>query len=90
VEQRKRAEGQADFVMYSDELFCYGLYKLGGDNFSNNYAQVYKALDKATNDEKSIYRSRGLTYGHEAYFKSAKSHYDLDRLLDFVPGILSV
>lgn len=89
VEQRNGADSHADFVMYADELFCYGLYKLGGDDYSANYTSVYDALFQASGDEKTIYTAKGLTYSHNGYFKSAKSRYDLDRLLGFVPGKLS-
>ena len=89
VEQRNGADSHADFVMYADELFCYGLYKLDGDDYSAHYRSVYDALFQASGDEKTIYTAKGLTYSHNGYFKSAKSRYDLDRLLGFVPGKLS-
>ena len=85
VVERRNLEAQAaDFVMYADELFCYGLHKLGGDDLAANYQHVYDTLSDAIDAEKAMLASKGLTYSHNAYFKSAKSRYDLDRLLGFV------
>jgi hypothetical protein len=84
VEQRNQVAQAADFVMYADELLCYGMHKLGGDNLAVNYQRIYATLNEATESEKVAHLSRGVTYSHNAYFKSAKSRYDLDRLLGFV------
>ena len=84
VEQRNKGLLSADFVMYTDELFCYGLYKLGGYDFDTNYQRIYSTLRETTEAEKELHVSKDLTYSHNAYFKSAKSRYDLDRLMGFV------
>jgi hypothetical protein len=84
VEQRNHATQSADFILYADELFCYGLYKSGREDLADAYAEVLTALKKATEAEKSLLASKGLTYSHNSYFKSAKSRYDLDKALGFV------
>ena len=84
VAQRNQAPVSADFVMYADELFCYGLHKLGGTDWPLAYPQVHAAIQSCVNAEKALYASKGITYSHNGYFKSAKSRYDLDRLLGFV------
>lgn len=81
VSQRNQATPAEDFVMYADELFCYGLHKLGGTDLPAAYLQVYQTLHAAVEAEKTLLQSKGLSYSHNAYFKSAKSRYELDRLL---------
>jgi len=88
VEQRNRANGADDFILYADELFCYGIYKCGDGDMQQAYQAIYAALRDATEAEKLLYQSKGLTYSHNAYFKSAKSRYDLDRRLGFVETLL--
>jgi len=84
VAQRNKTSAGSDFVMYADELFCYGLHKVSGSDLAQAYQQVYAAILTSIEAEKTIYTRRGITYSHTAYFKSAKSRYDLDRLLGFV------
>lgn len=83
AQRHERCE-QADFVMYGDELFCYGLHKLGGDDKQANYRLLFDAIKGAIEDEKAILANKGLSYAHNAYFKSAKARYDLNRALEFV------
>ena len=84
VAQRNQKTQVADFVMYADELFCYGLLKVGGNDLAQAYQQVYDAILAGIEAEKVTYASRGITYSHTTYFKSAKSRYDLDRVLGLV------
>jgi hypothetical protein len=87
VEQRNQPNQPSDLVMYADELFCYGLYKLNMHDMHKAYEKVLTALQDATAQEKDLLASKGLTYSHTSYFKSAKSRYDLDRALGFVEGV---
>jgi len=89
VDQRNKGVHSADLIMYADELFCYGLYKLGSDDLDSAYMQVLNALQDATAAEKALLASKGLTYSHNTYFKSAKSRYDLDKALGFVEESLA-
>ena len=84
VSQRNQTEIGADFIVYADELFCYGLYKLSDDNLPNAYQKIHAAIQKAIIIEKARYTSNGLTYSHNTYFKSAKSRYDLDSQMGFI------
>jgi len=84
VAQRNLVGSTEDFVLYADELFCYGIHKLNDVDRQQAYQDIYDALRDATEAEKQLYQEKGLTYSHNAYFKSAKSRYDLDRRLGFV------
>ena len=84
VNQRNSQAHTADFVMYADELFCYGLYKLDSNDLVGNYELLFVSLSKATETEKELHTSNGFSYTHNAYFKSAKSRYDLNCLLGFI------
>lgn len=84
VGQRNSSPHVADFIMYADELFCYGLYKLNSEDLNEAYIKVLNALQNATEVEKILLASKGLTYSHNGYFKSAKSRYDLDKALGVV------
>jgi hypothetical protein len=84
VAQRNQPEVSSDFIIYADELFCYGLYKVGDDNLPKGYRQIHDAIQESIANEKTRYISKNLTYSHNTYFKSAKSHYDLDCLMGFI------
>lgn len=90
VEQRNQPNQAADLVMYADEIFCYGLYKLNMDDLNQAYVTVLTALQTATVQEKALLSNKGLTYSHNSYFKSAKSRYDLDRALGFVETAVAI
>ena len=84
VAQRNQTELCSEFIVYADELFCYGLYKLGDVHLPNAYQKIHAAIEQAIIVEKARYTSKGLTYSHNTYFKSAKSRYDLDSLMGFI------
>lgn len=81
-------EVKQDFIYFTDELMSYGMYKLmeknrsfSEDNFSKNYDLTYKAIAKAIEKEKVEKARNTMTYSHNAYFKSAKSRFDLNKEL---------
>lgn len=84
VAQRNQTELCSEFIVYADELFCYGLYKLGDVHLPNAYQKIHAAIEQAIIVEKARFTSKGLTYSHNTYFKSAKSRYDLDSLMGFI------
>lgn len=88
IQKRHAAEKSKvdDAVFYADELLAYGLHKSGVDNngFEQAYQQVLQAIIKMVADEKSLLASKNLSYSHNAYFKSAKSRFDLNQRLGFI------
>ena len=84
VAQRNQTKLTSDFIVYADELFCYGLHKMGDDKLLNAYQQIHDAIQEAIIKEKARYTSKDLTYSHNTYFKSAKSRYDLDSIMNFI------
>ena len=57
---------------------------MGGDDKQADYRLLFDAIKGAIEDEKAILANKGLSYAHNAYFKSAKARYDLNRALEFV------
>ncbi|MEY3882166.1 MAG: hypothetical protein RIQ94_2962, partial [Pseudomonadota bacterium] len=47
VAQRNQPQASSDFIVYADELFCYGLYKVGDDNLPKAYRQIHDAIQKS-------------------------------------------
>lgn len=90
IDQRNKHAESDDFVMYADELICYGVHKLGGYNPDAAYCTVFDAIRAICGNEKILLEKNGMTYSHNGYFKSAKSKYDLDRQLGFVEQALPV
>ena len=86
VQKRNVLASVNDLVLYADELICYGMHKLNTDDLTAAYDQIFNALVVASQTEKELYELKGLTYSHNSYFKSAKSRYDLDRVMGFVEG----
>ena len=84
VAQRNQTKLTSDFIVYADELFCYGLHKMGDDKLLNTYQKIHDAIQEAIIKEKARYTSKDLTYSHNTYFKSAKSRYDLDSIMNFI------
>lgn len=84
IEQRNKNAQTDDFVMYADELFCYGIHKLGQLELNDAYRVIFDAVRTVCDNEKSLLNKNNITYSHNGYFKSAKSKYDLDRKLGFV------
>ena len=78
-----------DAVLYADELLAYAVYKLAGDDqaaYAAAYQQTYQAIAQAVEEETALLQTRQLKYSHNAYFKSAKSRYDVNRQLWLVEG----
>lgn len=76
-----------DAVLYADELLTYGIFKLAGDNqddYPEAYQQAYQGILNAVEEEAHLLQDREMKYSHNAYFKSAKSRYDLNRQLGLV------
>jgi hypothetical protein len=84
IEQRNIHAQSNDFVMYADELFCYGIHKLGQLGLNDAYRVIFDAVRAMCDSEKTLLQQNSITYSHNGYFKSAKSKYDLDRTLGFV------
>jgi len=57
---------------------------LGDVHLPNAYQKIHAAIEQAIIVEKARFTSKGLTYSHNTYFKSAKSRYDLDSLMGFI------
>lgn len=84
INQRSKMQEKIDLLIYADELICYGLYKLNEKNIASSYQKVLKALQQATDNERAKLTEKGLTYSHLSYLKSARSRYDLNRLLGVI------
>ncbi len=89
IEARERADitQVGDAVLYADELLAYAVYKLAADDqaaYAEAYQQAYQAITRAVEEETALLQPRQLKYSHNAYFKSAKSRYDVNRQLGLV------
>ncbi len=75
-----------DSVFYADELLAYGIFKSGVDenSFEQAYHRVLKAIVDIVTEEKNLLSGKSLSYSHNAYFKSAKSRFDLNKKMDFI------
>lgn len=75
-----------DSIFFADELIAYAIHKSGSsrDLFDEVYEGVYGAIVEIVRDEKRGLKERGVSYSHNAYFKSSKSRYDLNKILGFV------
>jgi len=75
-----------DSVFYADELIAYGLHKASAkpEAFKEAYEDAYQAIVGIVTEEKQTLGEKGISYSHNAYFKSAKSRYDLNNKMGFV------
>ena len=84
VDQRNQRQQGSELLFYADELICYALYKLDSDDLASGYETILSALHQISDTEKQLLATKELTYSHLTWFKSARSKYDLDRVLGFV------
>ena len=84
VTHRNHLSATNDFVLYADELFCYGIYKQGYENLETAYNLVFDNIRIICQDEKVLLEKNSVTYSHNSYLKSAKSRYDLDKQMGFI------
>ncbi len=88
TQQRNAAEKSTvdDSIFYADELIAYGLHKIAAKktDFHQAYQQVYQAVVAMVAEEKALLLEKNISYSHNAYFKSAKSRYDLNKKLNVV------
>lgn len=86
--QRQTQKHDSDFVLFADELMAYGIYKLmkksGGvvkERMRDCYLAVYNAIPKGIDIEKEEKAQSKSTYSHNSYFKSFRSHWQLNKEL---------
>lgn len=87
---RRKRELTEDFLNHSDELMSYGIYReicrtqavFSTENIQKAYDTVYKYIYSLVAEEKRNLSSKGLTYSHNTYFKSAKCRIDYNKISD--------
>lgn len=88
MRQKKETENAplSDFILYSDELMVYGLYKSKSreSDFEKTYETLYSAILSIVKERKKILEDKGLSYSHNGYFKSIYSKTDLDKKMGFI------
>ena len=91
MQKRKTMKGKSDFVLFSDELIAYGIYKLfeksgqsilDKDQFETFYQTVYQAISNCIEIEKIAKSKNNQTYAHNNYFKSSWSRFRLINALE--------
>ncbi|NOQ36789.1 MAG: hypothetical protein GQ569_12995 [Methylococcaceae bacterium] len=89
IQQRILINSSDDFVLFTDELIAYGVYKLfskqGGfdiEQLGSYYQQVFDAIIACIEQEKLAKEKIKKTYSHNSYFKSAKSRFHLNDKLE--------
>lgn len=94
VQQRQTIRYKADFVLFSDELIAYGMYKLfekynqsSQEQFKLIYDKVYQAIFDCVSAEKLLKQKESLTYSHTVYFKSSRSKVHLDDALELADSV---
>ncbi len=89
VTQRQTQAHTSDFVLFTDELLAYGVYKLlkksGGfaqEHLSAAYQTIYEAIPACIGREQQLKAKNQSTYSHNDYFKSVKSRFHLNDILE--------
>lgn len=87
MQKRKTMDNKSDFVLFADELFAYGVYRLFRKNgcfnlntelFKSYYQEIYQAIENCVNKRITKLSKDGHTYSHNGYFKSSQSRTDLN------------
>ncbi|MDD5271888.1 MAG: AIPR family protein, partial [Methylovulum sp.] len=89
VTQRQTQAHTSDFVLFTDELLAYGVYKLlkksGGfaqEQLAGAYQTIYEAIPACIGREQQLKAKNQSTYSHNDYFKSVKSRFHLNDILE--------
>ncbi len=89
VTQRQTQQHATDFVLFSDELLSYGIYKLlkqkcgfNSARLPDAYQTVYQTIPICITREKTLKSKNHATYSHNSFFKSARSRFHLNEILE--------
>lgn len=98
TKKRKDTEYQDDFILFSDELMAYGVYKLLSESgrfiFDKSklevvYQKVYDAISVCICKEKDSKKNK-RTYSHNTFFKSKISRDRLNEELNLNEDLFSI
>ena len=82
-----------DFIAYSDELLCYGIYKKIGINLvdyndSDKLNRAYKdsvaVINETLTGEKSESAKAGKKFSYNSYFKKPQCRLDFNKKIDIL------
>ncbi|MCX7066378.1 MAG: AIPR family protein [Methylococcales bacterium] len=78
-----------EFLVYADELMCYGIYKYIGcqlnkytdmELLNTAYLDTLQTINTIVENDKTVHKEVGKTFSFNAYFKKPKSKVDFNSL----------